>query len=300
MSEKSTNKYLKAFTLTLAIIIIAGVAGYFKLQDYSAQKVREVAARYSDIANIDFDRAMINPFDRSVKVWNVRCDFAVGGTCSAKVISVKKFDDSHRFPYFFEGEAQGVTVPVDFMNMGTLTRDFRKMGYDELSFDLSADYIYEDKAKQLSVHDLHFKGENFCELNIGFDLENVKLDRPGISGLIGVKVLDAGIIVHDDSLISRMIESSASSAKVSLDDYRKGVIEDLQLKMQKSRSTGNGYAENFYGELMKFIAKPEYFVLRFEPAKPVPLLYAFMGNSFENLLSLYGVTASSDPVIQGK
>jgi hypothetical protein len=298
MSEKRTNKFFKAFTLILTIVIIAGVAGYYALQYYSAQKVREVAARYSDIADIDFDRAMINPFDRSIKVWNVRCDFAVGGTCSAKVLSVKKFDDKHWFPYFFEGEAHGVTVPVDFMNMGTLTRDFRKMGYNELLFDLSADYIYEDKAKRFSVRDLHFNGENFCELNIGFDLENVKLERPGISGLIGVKVLDGGIVLRDNSFISKMIESSASSAKVSLDDYRKGVLEDLQLKMQKSRSTGNGYAEDFYGELMKFIAKPEYFVLRVEPAKPVPLLYAFMGNSFEHLLSLYGITVSSDCAAQ--
>lgn len=298
MSEKRTNKYLKIFTLILSILVIAGVAGYYKLQDYSAQKVRDVTSAYSNIVKIDFDRAMINPFDRSIKVWNVQCDFAVGGTCSAKFISVKKFDDKHLFPYFFDGVFKGVTLSADFMNMGVFARDFRKMGYDELSFDLSGDYIYDEKAKRLSVHKINFNGKNCCRFNVGFDLENIKLDRPGLNGLIGVKVLDAGVVLHDNSLISRMIDSAAFSAKVSSDDYRKGVLEDLQLKMQKSKSTGNGYAEDFYRELIKFIAKPEYFVLRVEPAKPVPLFYVFMGNSFENLLRLYGVTASSESAIQ--
>ncbi|MBI9111699.1 hypothetical protein [Maridesulfovibrio ferrireducens] len=298
MRGKSTKSYFKVFILSVSVIVIAAVAGYFKLQDYSAQKVREVTDKYSSIVNIDFERAMINPFDRSIKVWNVQCDFALGGTCSVESVSVKKFDDTHRFPYFFVGEAKGITVPVDFMSMGTLTRDFRKMGYEALSFDLSADYIYEDEAKRMSVRKLRFDGKDICRLDVGFNLGDVKLDSFGLSGLIGVKVLDGGVVLHDNTLVTRMIDSSASSAEISPSAYRDGMLEDLQLKMQKSRSLGNGYAEDFYGEMIKFIDNPEHLVVRVEPVKSVPLLYLFMGNSFEELLSLYEVTASTELLTQ--
>ncbi|OEU64891.1 MAG: hypothetical protein BA863_13700 [Desulfovibrio sp. S3730MH75] len=293
MSGKRGGSFLRWFVAFLLVIIIAGVVGYVVLQDYSQQKVKEFTEKYSSAVEISFDRALVNPLNQHVMVWNVQLDFAVGGSCSADFVVVKRFDDKHAIPHYFEGDVKGINVPVDFMNLGTLSRDFSKMGYKNLCFDLSADYIYEDEAKRMSVRKLNFDGSDICKLNVGFDLSDVKLDSPGLSGLIGVKVLDGGVVLHDNSLISRMIEFSAFSAKMTSEAYLEGVLENLQLKMQESRSVGNGYAEDFYGELIEFLASPDNIQVKVAPVDPVPLLYLFMGNSFEELLSLYGVTAEA-------
>ncbi|WP_031484828.1 hypothetical protein [Maridesulfovibrio frigidus] len=295
MSGKRGGSFLRWLVVFVSVIIIAGVVGYFVLQDYSQQKVKEFTEKYSNAVEISFDRALVNPLNQNIMVWNVQLDFAVGGTCSAEFVVIKRFDDKHAIPHYFEGDVKGINVPVDFMNLGTLSRDFGKMGYNNLRFDLSADYIYEEAAKLISVRKLDFDGKDICKLNVGFNLSDVKLDSPGLSGLIGVKVLNGDFVLHDNSLISRMIEFSAFSAKMTSETYLEGVLENLQLKMQESRSLGNGHAEDFYGELIEFIANPDNIQVKVDPADPVSLLYLFMGNSFEELLSLYGVTAHAKP-----
>lgn len=283
----------------LAVLTALAAGGYFKLEDFSAQKVHEFAGRYSDFVQLEFDRALINPIDRSLNVWGVRCYFAVGSSCSAERVRVEKFDHEHNVPRFFKGAVKGITVPVDFMNFGSFASEFRKMGYDELNFDLLADYIYEDETKRLSVRKLSFDGSDTCRVNAAFDLGDIKLNALGTSGLIGlggligVSMLDGGIVWQDRSLTKRLVNLSAKTDRVDTQSYRAALLEGLQLETQKARSLGNGYAENFYGEIKKFIENPGELIIRVDPAEPVPLLYMFMGRNFEELLELYGVTVEA-------
>lgn len=284
---------LKIF-VTIAVLLGVVWATYFKLEEFSAEKVRQFTDRYSQVVRVEFDRALINPFDRSLHVWGVHCEFSMGSSCSAAKVVVDKFDHENTIPRFFKGAAEGVSVPVDFMNFGTLARDFRKMGYDELNFDLSADYIYEDKARRLSVRKLSFEGPDSCQVSAGFVFGDIKLQRPGISGLIGVSVLDGGLVWQDRSLADRVLKLYADGENVELSVYREKVLNELQLKMQTAGSIGNGYAENFYAEMKKFIKNPGELVFRVEPSEPVPLLYMFMGRNFEDLLNLFGVTVDAE------
>ncbi|CCO22661.1 hypothetical protein [Maridesulfovibrio hydrothermalis] len=293
MNGRRGKSSLKLAVLLAAMLLVV-CAGYYKLEDLSAARVREFTDRYSHLARIDFERALINPFDRSLSVWGVRFDFATGSSCFAEKIVIDKFDSEHRIPRFFKGAVEGVSVPVDFMNFGTLAGDFRKMGYEKLNFDLSADYIYEDDTRRLSVKTLRFDGADLCRINAGFDLGDVKLRNPGIGGLVGVSMLDGRIVWDDKSLTRKVFGLSAAEENTDVAAYIGRLSEALQLKMQEARSLGNGYAENFYAEMKKFIENPERLVIQVEPMEPVPLLYMFMGRNFEELLDLYGVTVEAE------
>lgn len=287
----------KSFTKFLIVfVILAGIiaGGYYKLEDFSSAKVREFAERYDKWVRVDFDRAMINPFDQSLNVWGIKCDFAFGSTCSAGKIVIEDFDREHRIPQFFKGRIEDVSVPVDFMNFGSYASELRKAGYEKLNFDLEADYIYEVRTRRLSVKKISFDGDDTMRLSAGFDLGDMKLQNPGLSGLIGVSMLDGRLVVQDRSFTSRMIEFAAESENLGSDQFRNRFLEGLQLRMQEARSRGNGHAENFYGGLKEFIERPGKLMLRVDPVEPVPLLYIFMGRSFEELLDVYGVTVETE------
>ncbi|WP_320172022.1 hypothetical protein [Maridesulfovibrio sp.] len=282
--------------LLAVLVVLSGLlaGGYFFLEDFSAAKVREVAGRYSNVVRFDFERAIINPFDRTFHIWGVHCDFAVGSSLSADEIVIEKFDREHDVPLFFKGSVKNVSVPVDFMNFGSYASEIRKLGYESLNFDLEADYIYEDRTRRLSVKNLGFDGSDICRISAGFDLGDMKLQSPGLSGMIGVSMLDGGLVYHDHSLTGRVLELSASDEKLGIGEIKARLRERLQLRIQEARSLGNGYAENFYAGLQKFIDNPGKLVFRVDPEEPVPLLYLFMGRDFEELLGIYGVTVEAE------
>ncbi|WP_415714937.1 hypothetical protein [Maridesulfovibrio sp.] len=289
----SRKFFLKLF-LVLALLTSVAAGGYFKLEEFSSAKVREAVASQADWLQVDFERALINPFDKSLHVWGLDCRFASGARCSVRKLEVESFDREHKLPRFFRGRIQGVSIPVEFVNLGTLARDFRKMGYEKLDFDLFADYSYEDETKRLSVKSINFDGTDLCRVNAGFSLGDVSLRGPGISGFIGTSMLDGSLVWQDLSLVEKMVSFSAESEGLARSLYREKLLESLQLDMQQARSLGNGYAENFYAEFIKFIENPERLVVRVEPTEPVPLLYLFMGRSFEELLDLYGITVEAN------
>ncbi|WP_035074622.1 hypothetical protein [Maridesulfovibrio zosterae] len=289
----AVKSFFKWFVFLFVLLaIMAG--GYFKLEEFSAQKVHEFTDKYSDLVRVEFDRALINPFDQTLNIWGIHCSFSMGSSFSVDRIVIDKFDREHSFPLFFKGSIEGISVPVDFMNLGPYAGEFRKMGYEELTFDLLADYIYEDETKRLTVKKLCFDGVDSLQVSTGFDLGDVKLINSGFNGLIGVSMLDGGMILVDKSLTVKFLDLAAAAENSDFLSYRSKLMEGMQLKMQKAKSLGNGFAENFYAEIIKFIAKPGKLVVRVEPTEPVPLLYMFMGRSFEELLELYGVTVESD------
>ncbi|WP_320174214.1 hypothetical protein [Maridesulfovibrio sp.] len=290
MSGKS---FLKLF-LTLALLVAVTAGGYFKLEEFSAAKVRESLDRHAELVRVDFERALLNPFDKSLHVWGLECRLASGAGCTVRKLEIESFDHEHNPPRFLRGRVHGVSVPVEFLNLGTLARDFRKMGYEKLDFDLFADYSYEDETKRLSVKSINFDGPDLCRVSAGFSLGDVSLRGPGIGGFVGTSMLDGSIVWQDMSFTKRLLAFSAESEGISPELYRGRLLESLQLNMQEARSLGNGYAENFYAELMKFIENPERLVVRVEPTEPVPLLYMFMGRSFEELLDLYGITVEAN------
>ncbi|NDV22462.1 hypothetical protein [Desulfovibrio sp. JC022] len=289
-----SGKFFLKSILVLALLAAVAAGGYFKLEEFSAAKVREAVDRHADLVRVDFERALINPFDKSLHVWNMDCRFATGAGCTVRKLEVESFDRDHSLPRFFRGRVQGVSVPVEFVNLGTLARDFRKMGYEKLDFDLFADYSYEDETKRLSVKSINFDGADLCRVSAGFSLGDVNLQGAGISGFIGTSMLDGSLVWQDLSFTEKVVALSAASEGVGAEVYREKMLESLQLEMQEARSLGNGYAENFYAELMKFLEKPGRLVVRADPAEPVPLIYMFMGRSFEELLDLYGITVEAN------
>ncbi|WP_432734763.1 hypothetical protein [Maridesulfovibrio sp. FT414] len=287
------KSFFRLFTV-LAVLLALAAGGYYALEDFSASKVREFSSRYDNLVRFDFERALINPFDQSLYVWGLRCDFAVGARFTAGMAVVEKFDREHPIPRYLKGRVENISIPVDFMNFGTYASELRKMGYEELNFDLETDYIYEDRTRRLSVRKLCLDGPDSLRVSAGFDLGDMKLHRPGLSGLIGVSVLDAGLVLQDRSITRRLLDFTAAEDHIGVEELRRNLLDSLQLRMQESRSLGNGYAENFYAGLLKFIEKPGQLVLRASPGEPVPLLYMFMGRDFEELLNLYGVTVEAD------
>ncbi|HAS90566.1 MAG TPA: hypothetical protein DCS48_14890 [Desulfovibrio sp.] len=288
------GRFFLKLILVPALLIAIAAGGYFKLEEFSAAKVHEALDRHSELVRVDFERALINPFDKSLHVWGLDFKFATGAGGTVSKLEVDSFDHRHNPPRFFRGCIQGVSVPVEFINLGTLARDFRKMGYESLDFDLFADYSYEDETKRLSVKSINFNGKDLCRVSAGFNLGDVRLQGTGISGFIGTSMLDGSLVWQDLSLTEKVVALSATSEGTDLERYRGRLLESLQLEMQEARSFGNGYAENFYAEFIKFIEKPESLVVRVEPSEPVPLLYMFMGRSFEDLLDLYGITVEAN------
>ncbi len=287
------KSFAKVFVV-LAVLFGFAAGGYYKLEEFSSAKVHEFADRYSKWGQLDFERALINPVDRSLSIWGVRCDFALGSSCTAEKVVVEKLDHEHKVPHFFKGRIEGVSFPVDFMNFGSYASELRKIGYEQLNFDLEAEYIYEDRTRRLSVKKISFDGADTMRFSAGFDLGDLKLQNPGLSGLIGVSMLDGGLVLQDKSLTGKVLNFSAASENLDSDEFRKRLLDGLQLRGQEARSLGNGHAENFYDGLKNFIETPGKLMLRVEPVEPVPLLYIFMGRDFEELLSLYGVTVEND------
>lgn len=97
MSGKSFMKLI----LTLVLLLATAGGGYFMLEDYSASKVREGLERHSELLQVDFQRALINPLDSSLHVWGMDCTFATGAKCSVQKLEVESLDRRHSPPRFF-------------------------------------------------------------------------------------------------------------------------------------------------------------------------------------------------------
>ncbi len=291
------GKFLTAVIIFAVLCSAAGAAGYVWVHDYSVKKVRKETSRFNDIVQVDFEDAMINPLDESLRIDGVKFKFAMGSTASARQVRIMEFDRKHRIPHFMHLEAEQVDVPVNFMNFGTLSSDLKKMGYERLTFDLAADYIYEDGTKRLVLRKLVLDGKDSAQVSIGLGVEDVKLGSPGIGGLVGVSVYNGGMVWRDHSFISRLLDCMAARKSMDREQYTRGILRKLQLQKQSAMSRGNGHAEEFYAGVQAFLEDPSTLSLRVEPQEAVPLLYIFMGRDLDEILSLYGVRVEAGDMV---
>lgn len=280
------------FTVLLVLVVLSAAGaggGYIWLHEYSVEKVREIADKYSSIVKIDFKDAMINPFDESIYIDGVNLDFAMGSAISVGRVHISGIDREHRIPRYMHFKAEKVSIPVTFMNFGSSFSSLEKMGYRALGFDLGADYIYEDQNNRFILKKLELDGKDLASLNIALGLEHVKLDKPGISGFIGTRIYSGGIIFKDHSLAERVLDFLAQEESLSRKDYTSRLVERVEFLKLKARERGYSYAEDFYGTFQNVLKNPSDFSLKISPEDATPLLYIFMGRDLDEIIDLYRI-----------
>lgn len=288
MSGKK-NFFLTALIVLIVLCSAAAGGGYIWLHDYSIKKVREIADQFSGIVKMDFKDAIINPFDKSLYIDGVNLNFAMGSSVSVKRIHISGLDHEHRIPRFMKFDAEKVSIPVSFMNFGSSFNYLEEIGYRSLDFDLGADYIYEDGTDRFVLKKLELDGKDLAQIRLGLGFDGLKLGKPGITGLVGMRVYNGGLIWRDHSFATRLIDFMAAKKSLTRKDYLDRLSEQIQLMKQSAISRGNGYAEEFYASLQTLLKNPSTFSLRVEPKESVPLIYLFMGRDFDEILNLYGV-----------
>lgn len=290
--EKMSGLKRGLLTVLVVLVVLCATAaggGYIWLHDYSVKKVRSIADNYSGVVKTDFKDAFINPIDKSLYIDDVKLDFAIGSNLLINRIHISDVDFGHRIPRHLRIQASGVNVPVTFMNFGSAFSTLEQMGYKSLTFDLGADYIYEDQGNRLMLKRLELDGKDTAHLNLALGLEHIKLDKPGIGGLIGTRIYSGGLVFKDHSIAGRALDYMAKERSLPKEEYIEHISNRIQMLKQTAKSRGNGYAEEFYTSLQSLIMNPSGFSLKVDPQGAVPLLYMFMGRNFDELLDLYRV-----------
>lgn len=172
--------------------------------------------------------------------------------------------------FFLSISCNGIELNLE--ELGEEAKQLRELGYnDKMMVNLNVNYAYSKEKKEINIKKIGIGADEAGEINASFRLGNISLEPEEIAGLLftfpQVIFHEAKIEYNDDSLAERLLKFGAKEQQVSLGDFKKSLIENVETEIAKEK---DDFTKKALNEIKEFLEDPEELSISASPSKPYP------------------------------
>ena len=292
------SRFLK-FLISFAIFVALCAIG---LQWFVHSEVRKGLDRAIDDAaglTMSYDGLSVDIFDHVVTLTDVKATLSSGQSFTADELHITEYDQRSPVPHYARVTATRLDCPVTPENFGDWTALMHQSGIDSITGNAEFDYSFNPDNKSLTLKALSLDDPKLGRLMLAGTIDGIDLDDLRMEQLVGLRLTNATLRFSDRCLTKTMVRHWSTVTSTSEERTLTFIRRELAGLAQIAASKENTVAENVMLGLRRFMGDPATMTVSLNPAKPVPVLYFFMGRDlFENmqLLNMTIETNSSDGI----
>lgn len=262
------------------IAIAGGVGGVVALfvgaqlvaSRMATKEVDKAIASVSDLVEVDYKRVNASLLGGGTQVKDVTLS-PVGSGEQYQIDEIVVYDykaTENDIPTRINMAINGMALDVGAM--GESASSLKEYGYgDALSVNFSTQYTYQEAEKEVRLEKFKMGADEVGDLDVSVHLSNIVFDPATVAAmpfsLFGTVFHEATITYDDDSLVTRMFDTAAATAGVSVADLKKEAIASLE----KDLASGDkSLSQELVAEMKNFINNPDGFTVSINPDEPVP------------------------------
>lgn len=250
-----------------AIALVFG--GQAVVSHVAAKEIDQAIEEVSPFVNVEYKNVTTSFLKKGTQV----NDVVITPVDSGESINVDKiivygFDTKDDIPTELNMAIKGMSLPT--ANLGENAAMFSELGYDkDISVDFATDYAYEEGNQTLRLKQFKVGADDVGAVEMSVHLANVSLDPAAIASmpisLFGAEFHGATLSYNDDSLMTRILDTTAAAEGVSVKDVQKEMAEGLFSDPEVSEALTPEQRK----EIEKFINNPKAFTISMSPSEPV-------------------------------
>ena len=279
----------------IAVVLIAIYAGIKMYASNVAEgKVNEAIAKAANFADIDYKKVSVDLLGMDVRI----SDIIVSPADSKEKLKIDEIvihdiDDKADIPTFLSMSCNGIELNME--ELGEDAKQLRELGYnDKMMINLNVNYAYNKEKKEIDIKKIGIGADEAGEINISFRLGNISLEPEKIAGLLftfrQVLFHEAKIEYDDDSLAERLMKLGAKEQQLTLEDFKKSLIKNVETEIAKEK---DDFAKKALIEIKKFLKNPEEFSISASPSKPYPFGRIMRTNDPKDVIKLLNIHIKS-------
>ena len=278
--------------LVVLIAIYAGVKMY--ASNVAEGKVNEAIAKAANFADIDYKKVSVNLLGMDVRI----SDIIVSPADSKEKLKIDEIvihdiDDKADIPTFLSMSCNGIELNME--ELGEEAKQLRELGYNnKMMVNLNVNYAYNKEKKEINIKKIGIGANEAGEINVSFRLGNISLEPEEIAGLLftfpQVIFHEAKIEYDDDSLADRLMKLGAKEQQVSLEDFKKSLIENIETEISKEK---DDFTKKALSEIKEFLEDPKKFSISATPSKPYPFGRIMRTNDPKDVIKLLNIHIKS-------
>jgi len=278
------------------IFLVLSIVGYFGLKLYVEHRVKqsldEEIKHLSSLVDIEYGKLRVDMFrqrlhvsdvDLSSRYWKdpIKID---------EVVASGKRDKDNGY-----SDVQFDIADIQLLPGGPLGVYVKKMGYPEIRANVECGYAYDRKNRTLTLKRLKVKAPNMGEAELRFHLQNIDLAAASavptnilvlLAKLSNIKIAEAEIYYHDDSLMQKIYETAAAMLHQPVEAFRNDMTDRIDRLIVEYKDTP---LKESLTAIRKFAASPRSIKIMIKPQKPLPLNRLYFIRQSEQLVELLGV-----------
>jgi hypothetical protein len=288
----------KKTKISLVILIVLVIAGYFGLKAYAAhvaeQHIDQTVSRVSGFVNLDYQKVNVDLFGLNTHIRNVR----VAGmnreqTVEIDDIVIYRFNRQDRMPSSLHVRFNGINVPLD--QLGQNAAALRQMGYAHIKADTEIDYTYDPAERSLDIHSFHTGAADLGHIKLTGRIHNLNLNPANLPILLftfpNILVDKASVTYRDDSFVKRLLEMAAQERGQSYDAFIRGLNDKLEMEMA---GQSDPFLKQVTAAVKRFLNDPGAITIAISPDEPVSIGRLQKAGDPDELIKLLNVTAYVD------
>jgi hypothetical protein len=279
----------------ITVLLIAIYIGFKMYASNIAEgNVNEAIAKAANFADIDYKKVSVDLFGTDVRI----SDIIVSPADSKKKFKIDEIvihdiDDKADIPTFLSVSCNGIELNMEELGEGA--EQLRKLGYnDKMMVNLNLDYAYNKEKKEIDIKKIGIGADEAGEITVRFRLGNISLEPEEIAGLLfsfpQLIFHEATIKYNDDSLAERLMELSAERKQVSVEDFRRSLIQDIENEIAKEK---DDFTKKVLSEIKKFLESPDKFSISASPSKPQSFGRIMRTNKPQEVIKLLNIQIKS-------
>ena len=234
-------------------------------------KVNDAIAKVANFADIDYKSVSVDLIGMDVRISGILVSPAdAKEKIKIDELVIYDIDDKSDIPTVLSLACNGIELNID--KLGEDAKQFRDLGYnDKMKVNLNVNYAYNKEKKELDIKKLGVDADEVGKINVSYRLGNISLEPEEIDGLLinfqQILFHEAKIEYEDDSLAERLMKLGAKEQQVTLEDFKKSLIENVEKEIAKEK---DDFTRKALNEIKAFIEDPESLSISLAPEKPYP------------------------------
>jgi hypothetical protein len=273
--------------------IALAVGGQAFASHMATKEIDSAIANVSELVTVDYKKVNASLLGRGTRVEDVSIT-PLGSTVPIQVdeVVVYKYDKKGEVPTYVSMAVNGMALPAAAAGEAT---PLQPLGYDkDLSVDFATEYQYQEKEQALQLKKFKVGAAEVGDLDLTLHLSNVPIDEGALDNypmsLLGAVFHEAKLTYKDDSLVSRMFDTAAAAQGVSVDEFKKEAIANLETSLAAGEE---GLSKELVKEITAFINNPDEFSLTMSPKEPVPFSSLMGVGGTDEMIELLNVKFKS-------